>query len=245
MDEALLISILGVAVLSTIHLIGHHFDRVFDRISRVRWLSFAGGVSLSYVFLHLIPELEQQRIEVSERFSSTLQLHSELVHLVALVGAVVFFGLHRQTRTGSQRVQRAATRLFDITFWISIGSFALYNALITHSIHRRAEIDFAAVLVFVLAMTMHFVVNDYGMRRRFFAAYQHTGRWLLALAVIAGWLSGFMIDTGDVLFLIILAFLAGGTVIHVLSEELPEGRGSNFATFLSGVAIYSAVLIIL
>ncbi|MEZ4570802.1 MAG: hypothetical protein R2849_10850 [Thermomicrobiales bacterium] len=68
---------------------------------------------------------------------------------------------------------------------------------------------------------------------------------MLALAIVAGWMSGFMIDTGDVPFLIILAFLAGGTVIHVLSEELPEDRGSNFAAFFAGAALYSTVLILL
>lgn len=245
MDETLIISIVGVLILAAIHLVGYRFDHLFDRISRLRWLSFAGGVSLSYVFLHLIPELEQQRIEVSKHFSSFFTLHSELVYLVALIGATTFYGLYRRSHDDERRAERAITRVFDFTFWISVGSFALYNALITHSIHQRAAIDLTAVLIFVLAMTMHLLVNDYGMRRRFYAAYQHTGRWMLALAVICGWLTGFMIDTGDVPFLIILAFLAGGTVIHILSEELPEERGSNFATFFGGAATYSIVLILL
>ena len=245
MDDTILISIAGVAALAAVHLFGYRVDHLFDRASRLRWVSFAGGVSLSYVFLHLIPELEQQRIEVSEHFDSSLTLHSELVYLIALAGAVVFFGVHRHVRTDHQHRDRAFARIFDGTFWVSIGSFAVYNALITHAIHKRAEIDLAAVAIFVAAMTMHFVVNDYGMRRHFFAAYQHAGRWMLALAVFLGWLSGFVINTGDVPFLIVLAFLAGGTVIHVLSEELPEDRGGSFKSFLTGVAAYSAVLLVL
>ncbi len=245
MDGTIIISVIGVSLLAAIHLFGYHFDQIFDRVLRLRWLSFAAGVSLSYVFLHLIPELEQQRIEVSEHFENFFTLHSELVYMIALTGATAFFGLHRKTNDDERRAERAVNRVFDFTFWISIGSFAVYNALITHSIHKRAEIDLAAVLVFVLAMTMHFLINDYGMRRRFYAAYQHSGRWMLALAVVGGWLTGFMIDTGDVPFLIILAFLAGGTVIHVLSEELPEERGSNFASFFCGAALYSCVLIVL
>lgn len=245
MDQTLLISVFGVAALAAVHLVGSRFDRELDRISRLRWLSFGGGVSLSYTFLHLIPELENQRIEVSEHFSNAITLHSELVYLIALGGAILFFGLHRQTRTDQRSEERVVSRVFDFTFWVSIGSFAVYNALITHAIHQRAAIDLSAVLVFVLAMVMHFVVNDYGMRRRFFGAYQHTGRWVLALAVVWGWLSGFVIDTGEVPFLIILAFLAGGTVVHVMSEELPEDRGSNYATFIAGAALYSVVLIVL
>jgi hypothetical protein len=245
MDQTLLISTLGALSLAIVHVSGFRLDHMFDRVSQLRWLSFAGGVSLSYVFLHLIPELEDQRVDISEHFRNILTLHSELVYLIALVGATLFFGLHRQTHSDERSEERALTRIFDFTFWISIGSFAVYNALITNSIHERARIDFGAVLIFILAMTMHFLVNDYAMRRKFYAAYQHTGRWMLALAILVGWLTGFMIDTGDVPFLIILAFLAGGTVIHVLSEELPEERGSSFMTFLTGAAVYSAVLLVL
>ncbi|MEZ4570803.1 MAG: hypothetical protein R2849_10855 [Thermomicrobiales bacterium] len=153
MDETLLISVLGVVALAAVHLVGYRVDGICDRFLRLRWISFAGGVSLSYVFLHLIPELEQQRIAVSNHFSNALTLHSELVYLIALSGAVVFFGLHRQTNTDEQRRSRSIGRVFDFTFWVSIGSFAVYNALITHAIHYRAEIDLTAVLIFVLAMT--------------------------------------------------------------------------------------------
>lgn len=245
MDDTLIISTLGAALLAAVHLFGYRFDSLFDRLSQLRWLSFAGGVSLSYVFLHLIPELEEQRIEVSEHFQDVLTLHDELVYLIALGGATLFFGLHRQSSNDERRAERIVTRVFDLTFWVSIGSFAVYNALITNAIHERAEIDLGAVLLFVIAMTMHFLVNDYGLRRRFHAAHQEVGRWVLALAILLGWMAGFMVDTGDVPFLIILAFLAGGTVIHVLSEELPAERGGSFATFLAGASIYSTVLIVL
>ncbi|CAN5625333.1 hypothetical protein BH23CHL2_BH23CHL2_14340 [soil metagenome] len=147
------------------------------------------------------------------------------------------------TASRDERQRRAATTIFDMAFWISIGAFALHNALITHALHSRAQIGVDAVALFVVAMTMHFTINDYGMRRRFFDAYQQAGRWLLAGAIVIGWLAGFLTDTGDAPFLLILAFISGGTVIHVLSEEIPEERGGNFASFLLGVAVYGAILL--
>ena len=46
------------AMLAVIHLFAGHLQ-VFDRIPRSRWLSFGSGISVAYVFVHLLPELEE------------------------------------------------------------------------------------------------------------------------------------------------------------------------------------------
>jgi zinc transporter ZupT len=43
---------------------------------------------------------------------------------------------------------------------------------------------------------------------------------------------------------LLFAFLAGGIVLNVLKEELPEDRESQFWAFVVGAAVYSAVLLI-
>lgn len=40
------------------------------------------------------------------------------------------------------------------------------------------------------------------------------------------------------------AFLAGGMILNVLKEELPEERESRFTAFLSGAAGYAALLLL-
>ena len=41
----------------------------------------------------------------------------------------------------------------------------------------------------------------------------------------------------------LFAFLAGGVVLNVMKEELPEERQSRFGAFLLGVAGYGGVLL--
>ena len=43
----------------------------------------------------------------------------------------------------------------------------------------------------------------------------------------------------------LFAFQAGGVVMNVLKEELPEERESRFWAFALGAALYSAVLLAL
>ena len=41
----------------------------------------------------------------------------------------------------------------------------------------------------------------------------------------------------------LFAFLAGGTILNVLKEELPERRHGHFSAFVLGAGIYAAVLL--
>lgn len=43
-------------------------------------------------------------------------------------------------------------------------------------------------------MALHFVVNDYGLREHHTEAYTQVGRWLLAAAVLGGWLLSTLTD---------------------------------------------------
>lgn len=40
------------------------------------------------------------------------------------------------------------------------------------------------------------------------------------------------------------AFLAGGVVLNVLKEELPEERESSFGAFAVGATLYAAIVLV-
>ena len=53
---------------------------------RSRWLSAAGGVSVAYVFVHLLPDLADEQKTIREATSESLSFLEYHVYLVALVG---------------------------------------------------------------------------------------------------------------------------------------------------------------
>lgn len=100
--------------------------KFLDSIPRSRWLSMASGVSVAYVFIHLLPDLgEQQEFFTESEIFSFIEHH---VYLMALIGLVAFYGLERMV-TESQR-QENCNEVDAGIYWIHIISFALYNALI-------------------------------------------------------------------------------------------------------------------
>ena len=227
-------------VLAAVHLGAGHLH-VVGRVPRSRWLSFAGGTAIAYVFVHLLPELAAggRAIEANEGLLATF--FERHVYLVALVGFVAFYGLERFVDDAKQDDQ---TPLSDVgVFWVHVGAFALYNALVGYSLHHRQTVLAAAL--FAVAMAFHFLVNDVGLADAHAGIYDRTGRWVLAAAVVAGSAVGALVHLDEALFAVILAFLGGGVVLNVVKEELPEDRESRFPAFAVGAAGYAGVLLAL
>lgn len=101
-----------------------------------------------------------------------------------------------------------------------------------------------ALVLFALAMAVHFVVNDYGLRRDHKEAYTRLGRWIISAAVVLGWAVGVAVEVLEAAIAGLTAFLAGGVIMNVLKEELPEERQSRFWAFAAGATAYAALLLV-
>ncbi len=244
----MLLQLLIVAALALVHLFAGRL-RFLGGLPRSRWLSAAGGTSVAYVFIHVFPELAaaQQSIGRSLGAGTRFEHHA---YLMALLGLTVFYGLERSVKSRQHsRGERPGSDEGETTtgaavFWLHIGSFALYNALVGYLIVHREEQTLRGLLFFGVAMTLHFLVNDYGLRQDHKDTYKRVGRWLLALAIGAGWAVGRATAVGEAATGLLFAFLAGGVVLNVLKEELPEERKSRFGAFAGGVAAYAALLLL-
>jgi hypothetical protein len=218
--------------------------RFLHVVPRSRWLSASGGAAAAYVFLHILPELGSH--EETFRDSVLFGERAEIaVHCVALAGLTVFYGLERAVRGRRRRVaeQGGATAPGSKVFWIHIGSFCLYNVLIGYLLLHREETGSASLVFYFVAMLLHFATSDFGLRQDHAQAYDRRARWLLSVAVMAGWLLGLAVSVPEVAVGLMFSFLAGGVVLNVLKEELPEERQSRFVPFLLGATLYAALLL--
>jgi hypothetical protein len=241
--------------------------RVLRGVPRSRWLSFAGGVAVAYVFVHLLPELQAGQEEIRRAGGLGMRWLENHVYVVALLGLSVFYGLERAAKR--DRSRRATTNEYSNdcadafgrnaektekdkpeegsasawVFWLHMASYSIYNALIGYLLIHREEPDVRSLLFFASAMGLHFLTNDYGLREHHNKMYDHIGRWILAGAVLIGWGIGRMPEIDDAALAVIFAFLGGGIILNVLKEELPDERESNFGAFASGVVIYALMLL--
>lgn len=242
-----LVALLVALSFSAVHFLGAKLK--FLRVTpRSIWLSIAGGVSVAYVFVHLLPDIS----EYQERFAQRLEGETGLigaiethVYVLALAGLLTFYGLDRLacSSASGRRQEGAESRPSDGVFWVHLGSFAIYNFLISYMLLHREEREVEGLLIYAFAMLLHFVVNDHSLREHHGKLYDHRGRWILAAMPITGWALGASTEISSMLVFAILSFLGGGIVLNVLKEEIPHERESRFWAFGLGTAAYAALLL--
>lgn len=212
-----------------------------DVVPRSRWLSFAGGVAVAYVFLHILPELSGHQQTFAQALGVSDATAEVWVYLVALSGLALFYGLERAAKVS--RKSSARDRVEAEVLWLHIASFAAYNILIGYLLLHREEPGLGSLLTYTFAMSLHFVTNDFGLRQDQKDQYDTYGRWVIAGAVLFGWVIGVFASMPEIVVGFLFAFLAGGVVLNVLKEELPEELKSRFWPFALGTAGYAVLLI--
>ncbi|MDG9706319.1 hypothetical protein [Streptomyces sp. DH37] len=251
---------LGIAVLlAALHLAAPRV-RKLPLVPERATGSFAGGLAVAYVFLHLLPEVAEGNEAVGELLSSALRptpLTDLGIFAVALAGFTCFYGLERLAdrhggRGARERRDGDAGSAADTdgahgpgawVYRLHLGSFLVYNALITYTMALRLRTGVAFALLFTVAMGLHFVLTDRSLEEHYRRRFRHGGRYALAAALLLGWgLSAVLAPAGTLLVSVLTAALAGSILLNVFKEEIPSGRRSSFPWFLTGLVLYAVLL---
>lgn len=257
-EQSVLVALVPVAVLVAVHLSAERVRRASGR-AEAAVVSVAGGVSVAYVFLHLLPEVAAGAGPIGTRVPETIQvtLPDEVVAFaVALAGFTVFYGLERWAESsGSPRQHdggaavnddRAGGRPSAATFGVHLGAFAAYNVGVAYTLAPRVADEVLGAALFTIAIAVHVLVVDRGLSAHYPGRFHRVGRFLLSGALLLGWAWSALSPEVSVLAVSLLTAAVAGTVLlTVFKEELPSARRSRFGWFALGLVVYSAVLITL
>jgi len=229
----------AVLALAAVHLFAGKLQLVRPG-PRSKWLSAAGGASVAYVFIHLLPELARAQETLEE--IAGLEFLERHVYLLALVGLALFYGLEKAAHTsrgsnGEGSRDKAAREVF----LLHVSVFFMYNAIVGYLL-LNPQRGPASTALFALALGLHFLVNDYALRQHHEDDYHSVGRFVLAGGVLAGWALGMVTRIPETAVAGLLAFLAGGVILNVLKEEVPAQNAARFWPFVGGLAAYSLLL---
>jgi len=204
--------------------------------------SFAGGLAVAYVFLHLLPELAAGSEAAGEVLSDIVEptpLLELAIFLVALAGFTTFYGLERLADRHDDKVDGRSAYVY----WLHLGSFIIYNALITYTLILRVQTGLLFAILFTVAMGLHFLLTDRGLAEHYPRRFRSGGRILLAASLLAGWaLAAVAAPASTVAVALLTALLAGFVLLNVFKEEIPSARSSSFIGFSAGLALYAVLL---
>lgn len=240
-------ALLAALALAVVHLVGQRL-RFLEGVPRSRWLSAAAGVSVAYVFLHLLPELAAGQRAASEagggETDGAIGFLEDEVFLAGLLGLGLFYAVEKHSaasRTG-RRDAGGEDSTGAAAFRLSMASFAVYNALVGYLLLREELSELSALVLYTVALGVHFLINDFSLREHHKEAYRRVGRWLLAGAVLAGWGLGISVEISEEALALVLGLIAGGVILNVFKEEVPNERQARLLPFLAAAALYAALL---
>jgi hypothetical protein len=240
----LLDSLVAALVLAAVH-VATPTLRGLDGTPRSIWLSLAGGISVAYVFVHVLPELGAAQAVLRESVPLPVDFLEHHVYLLSAAGLAAFYGLDRLAMRARRQRDARHGQMPAGLFWIHIASFGAYNVLIGYLLLHGEHQTLANLATFAFAMAVHFVVTDHALYLHHRSRYRRIGRWVLVAAALGGWALGARTAITEAGVALLFAFLAGGVILNVLKEELPEERESRFGAFVVGLVGYAALLLAL
>jgi hypothetical protein len=217
--------LLSLFILAAIHLFANR-PKILGWVWRGQFLSFASGVSLSYVFVDLLPALEKGEPVLKRTFEQVvpfLELHS---YLIALLGILFYYGV--QSRVPSQKHQ-----------WLPISGYLLFNFFIGASLSDSSNPEIQPVTLFTIAIGLHYFIRDHLAK----ISKNKLILWSLISSLFAGYLTGYIARIPDSVTAIGISFVAGGILLNIFHYELPKQEKTGYFWFVCGALLYTAILL--
>ena len=223
-SEMIWVLFLVTTLLAIFHLVSYPLYKLFDGAEHIVH-SFSGGLAISYVFVHLLPELEKAG-----------DVFGESIYLITLLGFIVFYGIQSFVSQQSHKDKAFSSRIF----FIEIAFAGIYNALIIYTLPDYFKGLFLLVYLYIMVMGLHLLSRNYGLYKKYGNHFKILGSSILAASLFIGLAMNTYIEPGfdEVLSDIMTAFLTGFILLNVFAEELPEAKTTTFIWFLAGISSY-------
>lgn len=229
MSYTILKSIISILFLTSVHLWA-----VKDTINlwRKKLFSFAGGISVAYVFVDLLPKLSKGQA-IWSATNPNLPFLEKHVYFLALLGVLFFFGIEHVKFKHKSR-----------SFWSNSSGNIIFNILIGYALSNPSDPEVQPFILFTIAISLHQWVRDHILCSEDAKTFKRFGRYVLVLALITGWILGLLINLNPAAVALIMAFIGGGIMINIFHYEVPS-KSTHYLPFVVGSLGYALLLLFL
>lgn len=212
----------------------------------------AAGISVSYVILRLLPGVNEGQNTILEQLSREdfflKSFENQIAYAMVLVSFIFFYGMQNyavKSKIKRKKQEGTAKTTLEV-YEVHIITYGLLNLLIGFLLLDLFKESRVALLLYVVAMVLKFIVNDHALHKLHHENYGQNGRWILIFAVVCGWIFSLFFTYSDSTIGLVKAFVAGGALLNVLKEELPEGKENDFSAFaLSGLGFAATIIFLI
>jgi predicted membrane protein len=218
------LALISVTILAAVHL---YTESVQKWVSKWWLLAAGSGCSLAYVFIDLLPKLNQKSLAMQAVFAKSMPYLERHAFFMALMGFLLFYIVDYKSRVKKN----------EKNSWLPLGSYALLNFLVGYAVVDKANLEVQPLVLFTIAMSFFYFTKDYTLQT---PEFHQLGRWILIGALFMGWLIGVFIVLPQAAVALVSAFIGGGVIFNVTRRVLTEKH--SLIVFLSSTLIYTFIL---
>jgi hypothetical protein len=218
----------AVALALGVYVVARLLDHASSRRANVV-RSLAGGVTVAFVVLDLFVELAEGSPEVHELVRGGPEpIHTTAVLL--LVGMVATFV------TAAVVAHRGRRRHV-----VELAPHLGYSLLVGGALVEEAHEGPFALALFWLVITIHLAVVDHGFGHRFHLEHRRWTTLARAIAIVVGALVWQVAAPPAGVFHVVLALVAGGTLLMAFRDEIPSPEEAHVGALVAGAALFTVL----
>ena len=221
-QEGIMFGILLALILSITDFITEGF---FSKPSaaKLKFISFSAGISISYIFLVLLPEVYSQALSIDR-----------ILFLPVLIGFSLFHIVEKFIR---QNFHGSALRK-EHYMAHSFISFA-YFFVVGYILVKVADNNHTVALLLFFPLLLHIIIDSLPRRD----SKHILIRVGSASSALLGALLSYVADFGILGNTILLGIVGGGLLYHVIRESLPKEREGKPMYFLIGLLLFTVLVL--
>lgn len=192
---------------------------------KAQLVSFAAGVSISYIFLILLPEV----------YTFEIAHHDKYLFLATLFGFSIFHIADKYVHEKYKGIKYKNVHHMLHANMSFLNMFIVGFLLVRFAQNSMSEglALFIPILFHVIIDTLPHRINKHVLNRFFYS-----------VAPLFGALLAFFTNTGRVVNIILLSFVGGAILYTVIREDLPEGGKGRVYFFIMGTVFFIAIAFI-
>ncbi len=197
---------------------------------RVHLISFAAGLSSSYLFLLLLPEV----------YNGFLVLEN-FMFLILFIG---FVSIHITEKyiykhVDKKRINQDVRTVHHITFFI-------YHFIIGIILVSFLKQSIRMGTLFFIPIWFHTTVSSIALTEIYHKHIKERTitKLLLSLSAILGITLAVLVMTPTIIYFTLLALITGALTYIIVKDLTPKGKEGNINMFILGVISYSLIIII-
>jgi hypothetical protein len=213
-----------------------------------RLLSLFSGITAAFVFLDLLPSLQQSNQNLAQLSNSEfVAVYEDAIFLVVFLGFLLFFSLEciavsrrKQAKEQGEKEQGGNTTVYFVHF----ASTVFLQFIISFSLLFEFQYSVVGGVLFVFAVSLHLLASDNALEETYPNMHGRNGRYLATAIPLLGVVLSVIFPERILEASVLLAFISGAILYQSIRSEIPTvNRKSSLALFLLGALFYAAILI--